>query len=110
MRTFAADASASLFFRKSSSTLNGVAAGFLGAPHPFFFFGSGGGAGCRSSGGGGGADVSGGGGGAASDGGGGGAGWRATGFGGGAGGAPSSSLMIPAIPSACKLVLEVKEQ
>lgn len=73
-RTLAAAASASLFFRTSSSTLNGVGAGRF-APHPTFFFftcGSGGGGG-RSSGGGGGADTSGGGGGApASSGGGGG--------------------------------------
>ena len=85
MLTLAAAASASLFFRTSSSTLNGVDAGFF-APHPcFFFFVSGGGAGGSSSGGGGGAGCSGGGGGAAesSGGGGGGAGGCSEGAGGG---------------------------
>lgn len=85
MLTLAAAASASRFFRTSSSTLNGVDAGFF-APHPcFFFFVSGGGAGGSSSGGGGGAGCSGGGGGAAesSGGGGGGAGGCSEGAGGG---------------------------
>ena len=74
--TLAAAASASLFFRTNSSTLNGVDVGFF-APHPcFFFFVSGGGAGGSSSGGGGGAAES-------SGGGGGGAGGCSEGAGGG---------------------------
>lgn len=84
----------------SSSTLNGVAAGRLGAPHPaFFFLVSAGGAGGTSSGGGGGAPASGGGGGAAesSGGGGGGDGGRSIGSGGGPGGRPSKPFV--AIPS-----------
>lgn len=92
-RTLAAAASASLFFRTSSSTLNGVGAGRF-APHPTFFFftcGSGGGGG-RSSGGGGGADTSGGGGGAPDSGGGGGA---PASSGGGGGKADDDSVEAP---------------
>lgn len=70
--TFAAAASASFFLRISSSTLSGVAAGFL-APHPcFLLVASTGGGGGASSGGGGGATASGGGGGTAESSGGGG--------------------------------------
>lgn len=106
IRTFAAAASASRFFRTSSSTLSGVGAGRF-VPHPtFFFLGSvsGGGAGGRSSGGGGGADVSGGGGGRAesSGGGGGGVGGRSMGSGGGIGGCASDEplVIIPSMATA----------
>lgn len=98
-RTLEAAASASFFFRMRSSTLNGVAAGRLGAPHPdFFFLVSTGGAGDASSGGGGGGAVaSGGGGGAAesSGGGGGGEGGHSIGSGGGPGGSPGPFVAMP---------------